>query len=105
MTNNELENDEAEAGSSCEADVEEPEVCRRHRLVKASDPADKAIAEEEGQVIEADDGGVDRLGRVLGEEGEADRQEMGEGDAVDNVESDRPEEPDFMARSSESRRR
>jgi hypothetical protein len=96
MAGNEFEDQEAEARGGGERSVEQPEGSRRHRLVKASDPADQAVGGEEGQVIQTDDGGVDRFRRVLGEQGEADRQKMGESDAVDEVERDWPEEPNLV---------
>ena len=78
MADDEFEDHKAKARAGGEAGVEQPEVRGRHRLVEAADPADEGVGGEEGQVIEADDRGVDRLGRVLGEEREADRQKMGE---------------------------
>ena len=98
MAGDEFEDYKAKARAGGEAGVEQPEVRGRHRLVEAADPADKGIGEEEGQVIEADDCGVDRLWPVLGEEREAYGQQMGESDAVDDMEGDRPKEPDFVAR-------
>src|SRR5687768_12349091 len=97
MTGDELEEDEAEAGAEGEGGVEEPEGGGGHRFEEAADPADDAVAGEEGQIVEADDGGVDRFGRKPGEEGEANGQEMREGDAVDDVETERPEEADLFA--------
>ncbi len=92
MADDEFEEEEAKARARGEAGVEQPEGGGGHGLVEAADPADHGVGEEEGQVIEADDGGVDRFGRDFGEKGEADRQEMGEGDAVQEMEGDRPEE-------------
>ena len=99
VADDKLENDEAKAGAGGEAGVHEPEGGGRHRLVEAANPADEAIGAEEGQVIEADNGGVDRFGRVLGEEREADRQEVGEADAVDDMECDRPKQSNLVARA------
>src|SRR6476660_5105424 len=98
MAGDEFEDYKAEARASGETRVEQPKVRGRHCLVEAADPTDEGIGEEKGQVIETDDGGVDRLGTVLGEEREAYGQKVGESDAVDDVESDRPKEPDFVAR-------
>ena len=98
MADDEFEDYKAKARAGGETGVKQPEVRGRHCLVEAADPADESVGEEEGQVVKADDGGIDRLGRVFGEEREAYGQEMGEGDAVDYMESDRPKEPDFVAR-------
>ena len=58
------------------------------------------IVDGDGQdVVIAADGGVDRFRREPGEEGEAHRQEMGEGDAVEKVEGDRPEKSNFVSRA------
>jgi hypothetical protein len=57
MASEEFEEDEAEAG----AGVEEPEVRGRHRFVEAADPEDEGVAEEEGEIIQADDVGVNRF--------------------------------------------
>ena len=99
MAGDEFEDHKAKARAGGEAGVEQPEVRRRHCLVEAADPADEGVGEEEGQVIEADDGGVDRLGRVpwrrarglLG-------RRWAKAMLLTNVEGDRPKEPDFVAR-------
>ena len=62
-----------------------------------ADPADETVGREEGQIIEADDRGADRFRRDLGEERQPYRQEMREGDVVEKVKRDRPEEPDFLS--------
>jgi len=51
MANHEFEEHEAKARASGEAGVEQPESGRRHRLVKAADPADETVGAEEGQII------------------------------------------------------
>ena len=99
MAGDEFESDEAEAGTEGEGGVEEPEGGGGHRFVEAADPADEGVGGEEGEIIKADDCGVDRFRRDLGEEGETHRQQMGEGDAVEKVERDRPEEPDLVPRA------
>lgn len=99
MADDKFEDEEAETRAGGEASMEQPEGGGRHRLVEAADPADHGVGGEEGQIIKADDGGVDRFGRILREEDETDRQEMGEGDAVDDVKGDRPEEPYFVAQA------
>ena len=70
-TNQELEDYKAEAGAEGEGGVEEPEGGGGHRLEKAADPAHHAVAGEKGQIIKADDSGVDRFRRDPREEGEA----------------------------------
>src|SRR3954462_8969214 len=96
--NDELEDDEAEARACREGGVQEPEVCGGPFLEEAAHPADRRVGGEERQVVEADDGGVDGFGRVAGEEREADREHVSEGDAVEEVEGDRPEESDLLSR-------
>jgi hypothetical protein len=98
MGDDEFEEEEAKARAGGAAGVKQPESRRRHRLVEAADPADETVGGEEGQIIKADDRGVDRFGRDFGEERERYRQKMGEGDAVEKVKRDRPEEPDFLSR-------
>ena len=78
-------------------DVEQPEGRRRQARIEAADPADESVGDEEGEIIEPDHRGVDRLGRDLGEEREADRQDMREADAVEKVEHHRPEQADLAA--------
>ena len=78
MGNDEFEEHEAKARAQGEPGVEQPEGGRRHRFVEAADPADETVGGEEGQIVEADDRGVDRFGRDLGEERETYRQEMGD---------------------------
>src|SRR5438270_714778 len=97
VAGDEFEGDEAEAGGEGAAGVEEPEVGRGPFLEVAADPADEGVGGEEGEIIETDDGGVDRFRREPGEEGEAYRQQMSKGDAIEKVERDRPEEPDLLA--------
>ncbi len=63
--------------------MQEPEVGRGPFVVEAADPADHGVGGEEGEIIEADDGGVDHFGRDFGEEDEADRKHVSEGDAVE----------------------
>src|SRR5437764_9776088 len=63
----EFEDDEAEAGAEGEGGVEEPEVGGGPFLEEAADPADHRVRGEEGEIIKADDGGVDCFRRVLGE--------------------------------------
>ena len=97
MAGDEFEEDEAEAGAEGEGGVEEPEVCGGPFLQIAADPADNRVGSEEGQIIEADDGGVDRFRRESGEQRETHRQEMGERDAIQKVERDGPEEADLLS--------
>ena len=99
----EFKQDKAKSRARGEGGVEEPEVGRRPFLEKASDPADEAVAGEEGQVVKANNGGVNGFGRIPGEEGETDGLKMGERDAIDNVEADGPEESDLFAWSSGAR--
>lgn len=61
MVGEKFEEDEAKAGAGGEAGVQEPEVCGWHRFVEAADPDDEGVAEEEGEIILADDGGVNRF--------------------------------------------
>ncbi len=64
MADDEFEEQEAKPGAGGEAGVEQPEGGRGPCLVEAADPADHGVGGEEGQIVEADDGGVDRqLGR------------------------------------------
>ncbi len=79
--------------------MEQPEGGRWHSLVEPADITNEAVGSEKGEIVEADDGGVDRLGRDFSKERETDRQEMREGDAVEEVERDRPEEPDLLSRA------
>ena len=97
MPDDKLEEHEAQPRDGSEACVQEPEVCRGHRFVEAADPADHGVGGEEGEIVETNDGGVDRFRRILREEREADRQHVGETDAVEKVECDRPEKPDFLS--------
>ena len=94
----ELEDHKAKPRARGEAGVDEPEACGRHRLAEAADPADETVRDKEGQVIEPDDRGVDRFRRILGEEREADRQQMGEADAVQEVETRPARRGRFFAR-------
>ena len=104
MPNNEFEEHETKAGAGRKAGVEQPESGSRHRLIEATDPADEAIGKKESQIIKADHRRVDRLRRVPCEESETYWQEMGEGDAIDDVKSDRPEESDLVTRGLRRRR-
>lgn len=97
LTADEFEDHEAKAGAESEGGVKEPEVGRGPFLEEGADVTDEAVGGEEGGIVKADEGGIDRFGRVLGEKREADRQQMREGDAVDEMECGRPEERDFVA--------
>src|SRR4051812_13333969 len=102
MLGHSLRHEELEQGEGGEADggagdVEEPEGGRVHGGIELADLADDLVGREEGEIIEADDGGVDLPGRDLGEEREADGQDAGEADAVQQVEHDRPEQADLAA--------
>src|SRR3954452_5865660 len=58
------EGDEADRGAG---DMEQPEGRRVQGRIKLADLPDDLIRGEEGEVIEADDGGVDLAGRDLRE--------------------------------------
>src|ERR1700752_2561222 len=68
MPRDEFENDEAQPGAEGEGGVEEEEIGGGPFLEEATDPADHGVGGEEGEVIEADDRGVDRFRRVFREE-------------------------------------
>src|SRR5437588_3151802 len=97
MPGDKFEEDETEAGAEGEGGMEEPEVRRGPFLEEAADVADHRVGGEEGEIIEADDRGVDRFRRVLCKQRQTDRQHVGETDAVQEVERDRPEEPDLLS--------
>lgn len=97
MTGQEFEKDETEAGAGGAAGVEEPEGGGGPFLQVPADPADEGVREEEREIIQADDGGVDRFRREAGEEGEAHGQQMSKGDAVQKMKRDGPEEADLLS--------
>ncbi len=94
-SNGHLEDHEGDKADDSAGDVEQPEGRGRHRAEPFADIADHLVGEEKGQIVDADHRGVDRPGRDLGEEREADRQYVREADRVQQVEHDRPEQPDF----------
>ncbi|HEX8063731.1 MAG TPA: hypothetical protein VF535_11000 [Allosphingosinicella sp.] len=76
MLGHALRHEEFEQGEGGEADyragdMEEPEGRCVEGRIELADLADDLVGQEEGQVIEADDGGVELPGRDLREKREA----------------------------------
>jgi hypothetical protein len=69
MAGEEFEEDEAEAGAGGAAGVEEPGGGGSFLQV-AADPANESVREEEGEIIEAENSGVNRFRREPGEKGD-----------------------------------
>ncbi len=70
--------------------MHQPEIHAAQRVEIAAQRAGSRVGEEEGQHIDTDHRAVYAVGRHTGKQGQADRDEVGESDVIEDLEQNRP---------------